>query len=272
MTTLVVVAFFTCFGFYARLTASKALQEEKEFWNQADRLTPEQRTQIRNHMIRSRKAPSIMPWCEMDGDNCAPYAWKVINLLSGIKLNHAKGRGGAWQLRSQNKGKLATKWQADQSENFLEMLTKLDQRGLYLVGFRWANTRHGDEIEKAQEDSNSHVVVYTGGEFIHMYSPEGCDPLVIESSESFLDDGKMLPVWITEVTPSNGKAFRFAKTKETLKLEQKIWKWSSLHWWLSIPDRPFHINIARPVTYMERAILNLVKGDYEQYPHLPLGE
>ena len=266
-----------CFGVwqFAGTTAKQALREEREFWAKARALTLEERTMIRNHMVRTGRVPHLLPWWEMDTDRCAAVAWKFVNLLSGVQLTHGDN-GAAWMLRRQNESKLRTIWDGTERfkdgelgerfeptiEELRSILEGLQDGGLYMAGFRWTNTSAAEKIERDRADINSHVVVITGGMIFHMiHTDSSIDPIIMDHQENFFYWRTMQPVWLAEVM-HNGKPFRFAPTTKMRRLEQRVFPWKSLRRVLYMPD------FAKGVNALERCILHWFRNGYDMYPHL----
>lgn len=274
---LVLLMFGLAVWKFASITADRALAEEREFWAQAQHLTLEQRTMIRNDMVRTGRVPHLLPWWEMDEDRCAAAVWKLVNLTTGIRLTHGKN-GAAWMLRKQNPGKLRTVW--DVSNRFDEngklnsleatvtelrsFLDTTDPRGVYLIGFRYAHTFSGSLIKRDKADLNSHVVMMTGEVFFHMFRYGNSeDPIVAELQEHFFAyNSEMQPVWVAQVM-QNGHPFRFLPTDRKLVLKQHVYPWKSLKLFLRVPD------FSRGVNALERSLLYWFRDGYEMYPELP---
>ncbi len=263
---------------FASVTANRALIEESRFWAQARNLTLEQRSMIKNDMVRTGRVPHLLPWWEMDQDRCAAVVWKLVNLTTGIPLTHGTN-GAAWMLRKQNLGKLRTVW--DVSNRFdkdghldgklettvaelRDFLDTTDPRGVYLIGFRYVHTLSGSLIKRDAADLNSHVVMMTGEVFFHMFRYGNSeDPIVADFQERFFSYNKdMQPVWVAQLM-QNGKPFRFSLNDRKLVLEQKVYPWKSLRWFLWIPDW------TRGVNAFERSLLYWFRDGYQMYPELP---
>ncbi len=259
------------------VTAASAKAEEQAFWIKARALSLDDRTAIRNYMIRTGRVPHLLPWWEMDSDRCAATMWKLVNLLSSVELTHGDN-GAAWMMRKQNSGKLRTLWDGTNrfdSEGrlgdklpstiaeFRDFLEQLNPDGLYVIGFRWTGTSSADKIRRDRSDLNSHVVVMAKSTMFHMFRYGKLnDPIVADLQERFFDSGEMQPVWISEVTSRDGKPFRFSLTAREKRLEQTIYPWKKLRLVLRIPDWMPGVNP------MERCLLHWFRNGYDMYPRL----
>lgn len=260
------------------VTVASAKAEERAFWVKARALSLDDRTEIRNHMVRTGRVPHLLPWWEMDADRCSAVAWKFVNLLSGVELTHGDN-GAAWMLRRQNPTKLHTLWDGTSRfdrdgrlgdklqptvTEFRALLENLNPDGLYVMGFRWTKTEAAGKIRRDHNDLNSHVVVMAKSMMFHMFRyGKNTDPILADFQERFFDSEEMQPVWLTEVTSRDGKPFRFSATTRELRLEQNIFPWKKLRLVLRIPDWVFGVNA------MERTLLYWFRDGYDMYPRLP---
>ena len=280
--TIAILVAIIVFGlsvfWFASITADRALAEERSFWVKASRLTLDERTMIKNDMVRTGRVPHLLPWWEMDQDRCAAVVWKLTNLITGVQLTHGNN-GAAWNLRKQNQGKLRTVWDVtdrfDKNEKLNEkleptvvelrsFLDMTDPRGVYLIGFRYTHTMSGGLIKRDNADVNSHVVMMTSEVFFHMFRyGNDEDPIVADLQERFFSYNKgMQPVWVAQVM-QNGKPFRFTSNDQKLVLQQRVYSWRSLRWFLMVPDW------SRGVNAFERSLLYWFRNGYDMYPTLP---
>ena len=280
--TIAIIVTLVIFGlgvfWFASITANRALAEERAFWIEASRLSSDERTMIKNDMVRTGRVPHLLPWWEMDQDRCAAVVWKLTNLITGVPLTHGDN-GAAWNLRKQNSGKLRTVWDVthrfdskgrlnDQLEpTIVELrafLDGLDPKGVYLIGFRYTSTLVGSKIRRDNADINSHVVMMTDLVFFHMFRyGNDEDPVVADFQERFFSYNKgMQPVWVAQVI-QNGKPFRFTNSDRKFPMQQRVYPWKSLRWFLMIPDW------SRGVNAIERALLFWFRNGYDMYPRLP---
>lgn len=278
---IIVATLIATIWWFASSAAAAAIAEERVFWAENRALTLEQRTEIKNSMVKTGRVPHLLPWWEMDVDRCSAVAWKFVNLLSGVELTHGRN-GAAWMLRGQNESKLATIWDGtsrfkdgelgeqfdatvEEFRRVLENERIVHNGGLYMAGFRWTNTSVAGLIERDRPkggDINSHVVVITGGMIFHMiHTDPSLDPIIADHQEGFFYWKTMQPVWLAEVWKGN-EPFRFSRTTRTRRLEQRVYPWKSLRWVLAIPDW------FKGVNAIERAILYWMRNGYDQYPHL----
>ncbi len=276
-----VVAAVFCFGVwrFAAITANSAIVEERMFWMKARTLSLDDRTAIRNYMVRTGRVPHLLPWWEMDSDRCAATVWKLVNLLTGVELTHGDN-GAAWMLRKQNSRKLHTLWDGTSRFNadgglgnnlrptiaeFRAMLERLEPDGVYVMGFRWTHTAMAGKIRRDKSDLNSHIVVMTKSVMVHMFRyGELANPIVADFQERFFDSEEMQPVWLAEVVNGSGKPFKFTPTRRELRLDQNVYPWKELKRVLRIPD-----NWVPGSNAMERCLLYWFRDGYDMYPRLP---
>lgn len=283
ITTILTISSVVSVLVFASVTANRALAEERAFWTRAGRLTLEQRTMIKNDMVRTGRVPHLLPWWEMDSNHCSAVAWKLVNLLTDVKLVHGQN-GSAWMLRQQNPGRLQTIWDASSKfdaegrtneeipgtvmaefKQLLDNDERMKPNGVYLIGFRFARTLSASKIKRDQADINSHVVVMTNSVMFHMFRyGNDEDPIVADLQEHFFSYNKgMQPVWVAEVIRPDGRPFRFPNISTRSPMEQKIYPWKDLWWILAIPD------FSRGVNAFERALLYWSGDEYNMYPRLP---
>lgn len=278
--------------------AAQARREEVAFWHMSNALTPEDRSALVNHIVRTGNLPHVLPWWEYDRHMCSAVVVKYVAMCTNIKFVHSS----AWTLRTKracatcvvNSRKLTTVW--DATERFAPdgsltpevrdglvaevMALEYDPGKVYLMGLLWANTSYWEEITEDSADINSHVALFVRGRVIHFIDMgDGLDPLRMETMEELFARGDLKPVWIAEVhekTPRRARDstpdFRLPETTRELAFEQNVWPWESLQKYLVFPSRPWyapdrwHGFFQRADTLVEKSLLYRWRNGYDPYP------
>ncbi len=277
-------------------------KEEEMFWKKADSLTLEDRSALLNYIERTGNVPRVLPWWEYDRHMCTSVVVKYIRLFTGVKFFQTS----AWQVRKlktckgcvSNRRKQNRIWDATREYDENGMVDKEDRERLinqvkykvrdtekfYMIGLLWSETTHMNDIKRDGQDINSHVGLIVRGKVLHfMGKPDNSDPLIYESMESLFADGKLNPIWISEIhtktrayapkwqlRPKTG--MRLPKTDRELSFTQHVWPWEDMRYYLVFPSKPWfapgtwHKYFAMADSVVEKTLLHNYRNGYDPYP------
>lgn len=251
--------------------------EESVFLNEADSLSPIDRSALLNRFARTGELPRLMPWWEQDKDVCAAFSVQLIHLFGNVRLQE----DDAWKIRAKNTNLLDTiidfsgLYIADENASALAKsaavaATKVypfDTHEIYLVGFLWEKTKWKQQIESAHKDLNSHVVLVLNGRVVHFMHHNHDDPVRVETWNAFFADGDMKPMWITKVNN-----VVLPSTEHELVAKQHIMPWHELEPRLSFTTEPknrpaFLLPAYRLIdSFWEKSSLTWWHEEYDMYP------
>lgn len=290
--SIVTITFYTTY----EEVKNAARAEEKVFLKGKHKeLSLEDRSALVNYCVRNDVVPGLLPWWEYDNSMCSATVVKLIVLFTGIELVHAP----AWKIRDfaicpdcvNNSRKLTTVWDrsnlfdeagllaAEEKNRVIDEVKNFDfdPQQVYVMGMLWEETSYWDQIQEADQDINSHVVLITRGKAFHfIHYSDHSDPLRIESLDELFSRGTLAPVWIARVhrkvrlgTQAEANNFRLPKTERELAFCQDKMPYSFLRRTLVFPRRmsPLPSGILQQAdTFYEKSLLYRVRNGYDMYP------
>lgn len=302
MITIISLVFVSWLQFSYPVINEEINKEEETFWKKADSLTPEDRSALLNYIEHTGNVPRVLPWWEYDRHMCTSVVVKYIRLFTGVKLSQTS----AWQVRKQrpckncvsNDRKQNRVWDATReydengkidTEDRERLINQVkykvkDTEKFYMIGLLWSETTHMEDIKRDGKDINSHVGLIVRGKVLHfMGKPDNSDPLIYESLESMFTDGKLSPIWISEIhtktrayapkwqlRPKTG--MKLPTTDRWLAFTQNLWPWSDMRNYLVFPSKPFfapgawHEYFAMADSVVEKTLFHYNRNGYDVYP------